>query len=327
VSEQLNIMVTGAAGFIGSSLVTELNSHGYFDLILVDNFSKPGKERYLSNKLYLQRVEVSALLKYLNEDDPDIHFVFHLGGMTANKDDFRTQNVIFARQLALWCFSKNIPFVYASSSSTYGAGGYGYSDDEKLISYLIPLNDYGRSKQEFDLWMLNQGSLNTWAGLKLFNVFGPNEYHKGKSASVAFKSFFEIRETGSVTLFGASRPQYRDGDQLRDFIYVKDVVDIFYWFFERLLKSGPDFPSGIFNVGTGIGRSFNDVAKAVFKSMNLPAQIEYRDIPDEVLKSYPENVVADINKLREAGYQRIMWSLDDAIDDMVKNYLIKGEVF
>ncbi|MBN9350803.1 MAG: NAD-dependent epimerase/dehydratase family protein [Chitinophagaceae bacterium] len=320
------ILITGAAGFIGSSLVTELNLHGFNNLFLADNFTKPGKVRYLHGKSFSARIESADLFDFLNQDEQAIKFVFHLGGKTANKNDFFKQNVEFSQRLFLWSEKNQIPFVSASSSSTYGAGEFGYSDDEVLVDKLIPLNDYAKSKHEFDKWILKKKSTSPWTVLKIFNVFGPNEYHKGVSASVAFKSFFEIRETGKVILFGSSNPAYEPGEQQRDFIYIKDVVKILYWFLEGWVQHEPHFASGIYNVGSGVGKSFNDVAKSVFAAMGLPEKIEYKPIPANILKSYPDSVVAPVQKLRLAGYVDKMWTLENAINDLVKNYLSGGAI-
>lgn len=320
----MNIMITGAAGFIGSCLVTELNRRGFTQLFLVDNFYKPDKDVYLSGKSFAGKIDSPHVFEWLAAGEVKIDFVFHLGGKTANKTDFRDANVVFSQDLFRYCDQHGIPFVYASSSYTYGAGEFGYVDHEALISKLNPLNDYAKSKHEFDLWMLHRKSATPWAGLKIFNVFGPNEYHKGLSTSVAFKSFFEIRNTGKVMLFDSSVPGYGPGDQLRDFIYVKDVVRVFCWFLKRWMQSPGQFPSGIYNLGTGTGRSFNDVARAVFSAMDLPERIEYKPIPEKILKSYPERTVAVMDKLMQAGYDEGMHSLETGMDDLVRNYLSKG---
>lgn len=317
----MKILITGAAGFIGSSLLAELNERGYTELILVDNFFKPGKDRYLADKTFERSVNSPDLFDFLHQN-PDVDFVFHLGGKTADKDDFINQNLLFSKRLFAWCSDKRIPMVYASSSSTYGDGKQGYSDDEEKLHALQPLNEYGKSKHEFDKWITGLKDASPFAGLKIFNVFGSNEYHKKMSASVAFKSFFEIKDTGKVVLFGSSSPAYGPGEQLRDFVYVKDVANVFCWFLERWVQGAEPFPSGIFNVGTGIGRRFNDVARAVFRAINLSENIEYKPIPEHILGSYPENTVAEIGKLRAAGYNHPFSSLEDAVDDMVRNYLL-----
>lgn len=323
----VNILITGAAGFIGSSLITELNAHGQNNIYLADNFDRPGKEQYLTGKSFLRKIDSVDLFDFLESGDVTIHFVFHLGGKTANRTDFTNQNVLYPQNLFKWCCLNNVPFVYASSAATYGAGSAGYDDDEKLISTLQPVSDYGKSKHAFDLWMMEAGRNSEWAGLKIFNAFGPNEYRKGQSASVAFKSFFEIRDTGRVVLFGSSDEKFKPGEQLRDFIYVNDIIKVFYWFFEKWLTNENQFPSGIFNAGAGVGRSFNDVARAVFRAMDLPVNIQYKPIPELILKNYPEYIIAKTDKLRRAGYSSTMWSLEDAVNDLVRNYLIPGKIF
>lgn len=324
MSSGLKIIITGAAGFIGSALVTALNEKGITDLILVDNFQKPDKNRYLTGKQYQRKIESSVLFSFLEKEGAEIGFIFHLGGKTSFKNDFINQNLKYPQQLYQWCRVHEVPLVYASTSSTYGSGNLGYQDDESLISSLQPQDEYGISKHEFDKWILQQGKDGYFAGLKIFNVFGPNEFHKGPSRSVAFKSFFEIKETGKVVLYGSSTPSVRPGEQQRDFIYVKDVAKICCWFLERWQQSKNTFPSGIYNVGSGVGRSFNDVAKAVFKAMDLPEKIEYKPIPENVLKGYREMVIAPIEKLRKAGYTEKMFSLEEGVEDLVRNYLVKG---
>ncbi len=326
MNDRFNILITGAAGFIGSSIVTQLNSRGFYNLLLVDHFNKPEKDRYLSGKVFREKINVDDLFVFLGNYPEKIHFVFHLGGKTSYKTDFVRQNLEFPQILFNWCQQRNTPFVYASSAATYGSGSQGYDDDIKSISTLNPISDYGKSKHLFDCWMLDQKEKSKWAGLKIFNVFGPNEYQKGMSASVAFKSFFEIKNTGRVVLFGSSDKKYLPGEQLRDFIYVKDVVNVFCWFWEKWIQSPGSMPTGIFNVGTGKGRSFNDVVKPIFHALNLPEKIDYKPIPDEILKNYPEFIIARMEKLRKIGYDIPMWSLEAAIDDLVKNYLIPGKI-
>lgn len=322
------ILITGAAGFIGSSLVAELNNHGYSNLILADNFRKPEKNRYLIHKKFIQKTEASSLIQFLNEKNFEPDFVFHLGAKTAAKDDFFDKNLVYSQHLFQWCRENKIPFIYASTGSTYGLGELGFSDDEDLIHSLKPLvHPYAISKHEFDKWILKEGKSCPWAGLKLFNVFGPNEYYKGRSRSVAFKSFFEIKETGEIMLFDTSGNLQNPGEEKRDFIYVKDVLKICRWFLEEWICHKSSFPSGIFNVGTGVARSFNDVARSVFRAMNISEKIEYKTIPENILKSYPSITMADTTKLRKAGYREKMWTLEDAIDDLVKNYLIPEKIF
>lgn len=324
MTDSPRILITGAAGFIGSSLVTELNRRGYSNLILVDNFHKPDKEKYLAGKTFSKKIISDNLFSFLDQEKID--FVFHLGGKTSYKNDFTNQNLVFPQNLYRLCNEKNIPFVYASTSSTYGAGEHGYDDDESRIKLLQPLDDYGVSKNEFDKWILNQPKGGGFAGLKIFNVYGPNEYHKGASRSVAFKSYFEIKETGKVVLYGSSTPSFGPGDQQRDFIYVKDVIRICCWFLERWLTSPKSFPTGIYNTGTGIGRSFNDVARAVFKAMDLPERIEYKPIPENILSSYRESVIAPMGKLFKAGFNEKMFSLEEGVRDLVQNYLSAQKV-
>lgn len=313
------ILITGAAGFIGSSLVTELNRRRFDNLVLADHFHKPDKETYLKGKRYYRKINAEEIFTLI--DSGEIQFVFHLGGKTSYKTDFTNQNLLYPQRLYSRCVDKHIPFVYASTSSTYGAGENGYDDDENRIRLLKPLDDYGISKHEFDKWILSQGERGMYGGLKIFNVYGPNEYHKGASRSVAFKSYFEIKETGRVQLYGSSTPSFGPGDQQRDFIYVKDVISICCWFLDQWMNSPAAFPTGIYNAGTGVGRSFNDVAKAVFKAMNLPVRIDYKPIPEAILSSYRERVVAPMEKLFSTGFDKKMFSLEEGVQDLIGNYL------
>lgn len=327
MSSQPNIVITGAAGFIGSSLVTEMNRHNIQHLFLVDNFSGPEKDQFINGKSFQKKIDAPELFTFLESGAIRIDFVFHLGGKTANKTDFTDQNVDYPKKLFSWCRLNGVPFIYASSAATYGSGNNGYDDDEKLIPSLHPLSEYGKSKHAFDLWMMHQQPEGPWAGLKIFNAFGPNEYRKGRSASVAFKSFFEIRDTGRVVLFDSSDKKFGPGDQLRDFIYIKDIVKVLYGFFERWQRQEERFPSGIFNVGTGVGSSFNDVAGWVFDAMGIPRKIAYKPIPEAVLVNYPENMIAKMDKLRSVGLVPEMWTPQAAINDLVNNYLKSGKIF
>lgn len=324
MNRNINILITGAAGFIGSSLVTELNKNGFDHLILADNFDKSGKDRYLKGKHFLTKINFSNLFSFLQESETSPRFVFHLGGRTSGRPEQVKQNLLFPQRLFNWCSRWNVPFVYASSSSTYGKGEFGYSDASETLPLLEPLNDYGKSKHRFDVWISGQEKSAPWTGLKIFNVYGSNEYHKGRSASVAFKSYFEIRKTGRVVLFGSSGSEYPAGEQQRDFIYIKDVTRIFYWFLDRWIQEQDEYFSGIYNVGTGAGRSFNDVVRVLFRSMNLPEEIQYKPIPEDIRPYYAGCAVAEISKLRSSGYQSQMWALEEGIEDLVKNYFNAG---
>ncbi|HEY4335480.1 MAG TPA: ADP-glyceromanno-heptose 6-epimerase, partial [Puia sp.] len=255
------IVVTGAAGFIGSCLVGFLNQHGLSDLILVDEFGDPEKEPNLAGKAYATTVEREGFFEWLATERPKVDFVFHIGARTDTTEfDYSIHerlNVEYSKKIWAYCVEQGIGLVYASSAATYGAGEMGYEDRHDLPNELKPLNAYGVSKNEFDKWALQQGEQPPfWAGLKFFNVYGPNEYHKGRMASVIFHSFNQIKKDGFVRLFRSHRPDFKDGQQLRDFVYVKDVVKICFW----LMEQRPE--SGLYNLGTGKARSFEDLVKA-----------------------------------------------------------------
>ncbi|MFM7839427.1 MAG: ADP-glyceromanno-heptose 6-epimerase, partial [Chitinophagaceae bacterium] len=266
-----SIVVTGAAGFIGSCLVSYLNQQGLDQLILVDDFSRKDKEANLLGKRFQQRVDRMQFFEWLSTQQPELDFFFHIGART-DTTEFRYAvhqelNVYYSQQVWNYCTQQNIPLVYASSAATYGSGELGYDDDLRLLPDLKPLNPYGESKQEFDQWVLHQEDHPPfWAGLKFFNVYGPNEYHKGRMASVIWHAFRQIREQGVVQLFRSHRSDFRDGEQLRDFIYVKDVLTVCDWFFQQWRSAAPA-TSSIYNLGTGQARTFNDLVGATFKAM------------------------------------------------------------
>src|SRR5258706_2976374 len=291
MNQDSSIIVTGAAGFIGSYMAGYLNKKGYENLILVDEFDKDEpaspagrKELNLHGKKYLVRVERDNLFEWLNIENPAIDFVFHLGARTDTTEfDYSIHeklNVEYSKNIWNWCTKKNIPIVYASSAATYGAGELGYKDDHSIIENLKPLNAYGISKNEFDKWVLRQAQDKQqpfWAGLKFFNVYGPNEYHKGRMASVVLHAFNQIQSTGKVKLFKSHKPGFRDGEQLRDFIYVEDVAAVCYWFMDRignLSKAVNPIRNGLYNLGTGRARTFNDLVNAIFNSIQLQTKIE-----------------------------------------------------
>ena len=260
------ILVTGAAGFIGSCMVGYLNRKGYHNIIIVDEFDDENKKPNYEEKKIVARVDRNELFDWLNDHPMKIDFVFHLGARTDTTEfDYailEKLNVDFSKKMWNYCVEKNIPLVYASSAATYGDGELGYKDDHDLPYKLSPLNPYGKSKNEFDKWILKEKSQPPfWAGLKFFNVYGPNEYHKERMASVIFHSFNQIKSSGKVKLFKSHKPEYKDGEQLRDFVYVKDVVDICYWLMNE--KPAP----GLYNLGTGKARTFKDLVTAIFKSL------------------------------------------------------------
>jgi ADP-L-glycero-D-manno-heptose 6-epimerase len=320
------IVVTGAAGFIGSCLVSQLNRLGIYDLVLVDDFSNSEKNKNLEGKKYHQKIDRSNFFSWLTKEKPEIHFVYHIGARTDttefNKEIFDELNVLYSQNIWTYCTTNSIPLVYASSAATYGLGEHGYEDDHLTIPKLTPLNPYGDSKNEFDKWALSQNNQPPfWAGLKFFNVYGPNENHKGRMASVIFHSFNQIREKGSVKLFRSHNPDFKDGEQLRDFIYVKDLVDV------CLFLKAEKPTSGIYNLGSGKARTFLDLVTNTFKSLDETVAIDFIDTPEDIRDKYQYFTEANMTKLRMAGYTKEFTSLEDGIADYVSNYLSTHSYF
>ncbi len=320
------IVVTGAAGFIGSCLVGFLNEKGFTNLILVDDFSRQDKEPNLQGKKFQHKIEREQFFEWLFTNKPAIEFVFHIGARTDttefNYAIHQHLNVEYSRKIWDFCTIHEIPLVYASSAATYGSGQYGYKDDHDLSHQLKPLNPYGVSKNEFDKWVLHQEDHPPfWAGLKFFNVYGPNEYHKGRMASVIFHSFNQIEKGGLVKLFKSHRTDFKDGQQLRDFIYVKDILSVCVWLMEK------KHDSGIYNLGTGIARTFEDLVKSTFKGLDKNPSIEFIDMPEDLRDNYQYFTEADMKKLRKAGYLDTFFSLEQGIEDYVRNYLSKEKYY
>ena len=320
------IVVTGAAGFIGSCLVGFLNENGFDNLIVVDEFSTQEKYPNLEHKRFKAKVERDDFFEWLFREKPQIDFIFHIGARTDTTEfDYAIHqklNVEYSQKLWNYCTIGNIPFVYASSAATYGAGELGYDDDHQLSHHLKPLNPYGVSKNEFDKWVLHQGNHPPfWAGLKFFNVYGPNEYHKGRMASVIWHSFNQIQKTGKVKLFKSHRPDFEHGKQLRDFVYVKDVINVCYW----LMEHQP--ASGIYNLGTGKARTFDDLVKATFAGLDQDPNIVYIDMPEDIRDKYQYFTEAKMQKLIDAGYTAKFYSLEAGIDDYVRQYLRSGRYY
>jgi ADP-L-glycero-D-manno-heptose 6-epimerase len=320
------IIVTGAAGFIGSCMVSYLNQQGFENLILVDEFDREDKELNLLHKKYLVRVEREDFFDWMEREKPSVSFVFHLGARTDTTEfDYSVHqhlNVEYSKNIWNYCTINNIPLVYASSAATYGEGEHGYIDDHDMIEQLQPLNPYGISKNEFDKWVLHQEDHPPfWAGLKFFNVYGPNEYHKGRMASVIFHAFNQIKEHGKVNLFRSHKDGYENGEQLRDFIYVKDVIEVCFW----LMLNKP--VSAIYNLGTGEARSFNDLVRSTFAGLDLQPDIEYIDIPEDIRDRYQYFTEADMAKLKTAGYTKDFYTLEKGVDDYVRNYLDKKSFY
>jgi ADP-L-glycero-D-manno-heptose 6-epimerase len=315
------IVVTGAAGFIASCLVAYLNQQGYKNLILVDDFVRIDKQANFYDKQFTTKVERLAFFDWLETNSPTINFIFHLGARTDTTEfDYAIHealNLQYTQQLWNYCAKKGVPLVYASSAATYGDGALGYEDNHELPFTLQPLNPYGLSKNEFDKWALQQKATPPfWAGLKFFNVYGPNEYHKGRMASVIWHAWQQIKATGRVTLFKSHRADFKDGQQLRDFIYVKDIVQVCYW----LMKAPP--ASAIYNVGTGNARTFEDLAKATFAALNITPTIEYIDMPIDLREKYQYFTEANMTKLKTAGYPYPFTSLEEGVADYVHRFLL-----
>lgn len=320
-------IVTGAAGFIGSCLVGKLNSLGISGIIAVDDFSNPEKNKNLENKMIAGKVHRDDFFNWLETNAPDVSMIYHLGART-DTTEFHWEileklNLNFTKEMWSACTKYQIPILYASSAATYGLGENGYRDDHDVVELLKPLNPYGVSKNEFDKWALKQpASPPFWAGVKFFNVYGPNEYHKGRMASVILHSFRQISETGKVKLFRSHNPGFQDGMQLRDFIYVKDVVDVLVAMMER--KPEP----GLYNLGTGKARAFLHLAQAVFRALGKDENIEFVDTPADIRDKYQYFTEADMGKLRSnLAMDLTFHSLEDGIKDYVNEYLEKGNYF
>ncbi len=318
------VVVTGGAGFIGSAIAQALNDRGRTDLIVVDEVDHPEKEKNLiSIKYHELRGKDVFLENVLNLDLPSIEAIIHMGACsstTETNEVFLTENNYdYTRHLAQYALKKDIRFIYASSAATYGNGETGYRDDESKLHTLKPLNLYGESKQKFDLWAEGQGVLDRIVGLKYFNVFGPNEYHKEDMQSMVRKGFLQARETNKIRLFKSYRKEYADGGQERDFLYIKDAVKMTLFFLDQ------QDAGGIFNVGAGKARNWNDLATTVFKAMDREPKIEYIEMPDSIRDQYQYHTSAEMKKIRDAGYTEPITSLEEGITDYIQNYLLPNK--
>lgn len=318
------IVVTGAAGFIGSYLVGALNLQGIENLILVDDFSKTEKKHNLEGKLFAAKVERSDFDVWMQSNGTQITCVLHIGARTDTTEFdeqlFEELNVSYSKMVWKHCVRLNIPLVYASSAATYGLGEFGYEDNESNIAQLHPLNPYGWSKQWFDIWALEQKEQPPhWYGLKFFNVYGPNEYHKGRMASVIFHTYNQVNENGSMRLFRSHNPKFKDGEQMRDFIYVKDVASVISFLMEGKAKSG------IYNLGSGKARTFLDLARNTFTALGKQENISFVDTPEDIRDNYQYFTEASMKKLIDQGYKTPFHTLEQGIEDYVKNYLIPGK--
>ena len=319
------IIVTGGAGFIGSAFVWKLNQEGIEDIVVVDRLGKTDKWKNLVNLRFVNYIHKDEFYDLIYNDTLsfEVEAIIHMGACSSTTErdaDYLWQNnFAYTGQLAEWALERNIRFIYASSAATYGDGKQGFSDDHSKISELKPINMYGYSKQVFDLRVLRHSWENKIAGIKFFNVFGPNEYHKGDMTSVIFKAFNQIKETGKVRLFKSYLPQYPDGGQMRDFVYVKDCIDVLWWLFKN------QDVNGIFNLGTGKARTWNDLISAVFAAMGTRQKIEYIEMPEPIRNQYQYFTQAEMDKLHSVGCPVSFSSMEDSVRDYVVNYLQKDD--
>lgn len=318
------IVVTGGAGFIGSAVVHALNQRGHTDICIVDVEDHPEKKNNLAPLKFTRLVSPQPFLdEVLAGSLKGLEGLFHLGACSSTTETdvefLNRNNFQYTRHLAEYCLHRDIRFIYASSAATYGDGRQGYSDDVSLLETLKPLNPYGQSKQDFDMWARQEGVLDRMVGLKYFNVFGPNEYHKEDMRSMVLKGFEQIRDTGRIRLFKSYKPEYGDGEQVRDFVYVQDAVAMTLFF-----QDHPEI-NGLFNVGSGDARCWNDLAHAIFGALNREPVIEYIEMPESIRDQYQYHTCAETDKIRKAGYDRPVLSLEDAVHDYVNQYLIPGK--
>ena len=315
------IVVTGAAGFIGSAMIAKLNRSGYQNVIAVDHFDRDDKNANLTNLTISQFVNRDAFFQWLDDNHHAVKGIIHLGARTDttefNVAIFDKLNLNYSKQMWHSCTKYDIPLLYASSAATYGGGELGYSDNHEIVPSLKPLNPYGESKNNFDIWALSQTATPPfWAGFKFFNVYGPNEYHKGRMASVVFHSFNQIKSSGEVKLFRSHRPDFEDGMQLRDFVYVKDVTEVLF----RMLETKKQ--SGLYNLGTGHARAFLHLSEATFAALNLKPNFSFIDTPIDIRDKYQYFTEADMAKLHNLNLGIEFTSLEDGVLDYVRNYLV-----
>jgi ADP-L-glycero-D-manno-heptose 6-epimerase len=318
------IIVTGGAGFIGSAFIWKLNNEGINNILVVDELGKTEKWKNLAGRHFVDYIHKDEFLKNLTDSNKykDIRAVIHMGACSSttetDADFLMYNNYRYTRELAQWALAKNVRFIYASSAATYGDGSLGFSDTDEATSALKPLNIYGYSKHLFDLWAMQNNVLDKMAGLKFFNVFGPNEFHKEDMVSMAFRAFHQILQTGKVKLFKSYTTEYKDGEQMRDFVYIKDCVEIIWWFMQK------PYVNGLFNLGTGKARTWNDMTKSIFSALGINPKIEYIDMPESIRDRYQYFTEAKMEKLERAGCSFKFMSLEDAVNDYVLGYLLKN---
>jgi ADP-L-glycero-D-manno-heptose 6-epimerase len=320
------IVVTGAAGFIGSVLVGRLNAEGYSQLVVTDDFSRPDKNKNLDNKQYLEKINREDFFSWLDKNHDKVDFIFHIGARTDtaefDKNVFDKLNLNYTKTIWQKCSQFEIPLVYASSAATYGLGELGYDDNHDIVPNLKPLNPYGESKNNFDKWaLLQEDTPPFWAGFKFFNVYGPNEFHKSRMASVIFHAYHQILKTGKMKLFKSHNPDFEDGKQLRDFVYVKDVVDVLIHFMKNQKTSG------LYNLGTGQARSFLDLTTSTFNALGREPVIEFIDTPEDIRDKYQYFTEANMQKVHDYGYEKPFTSLENGVEDYVKHYLIPQKYY
>lgn len=317
------VVVTGGAGFIGSNVVYRLNQMGEDKIVIVDELLSGEKWKNLNGLKYAEYIQKDDFINMIIEDTLTFHIdsVIHLGACSAttekDADFLYDNNVQFSIELLKYCLPRKSRFIYASSAATYGDGSQGYKDDVSELDNLRPLNMYGYSKHLFDLWIRRMKLTEKVVGLKYFNVFGPNEYHKDDMRSVVHKAYEQVRDTGKVKLFKSHHPDYKDGEQKRDFVYVKDAVDMTLYFLDKHDKNG------LFNVGTGHAHTWNELVAALFNAMDKPVNIEYIDMPEHLRGKYQYFTEADMSKIKSIGYDKKATPLEDSVKDYVQNYLVK----
>ncbi len=318
------ILVTGAAGFIGSCFVSKLNSEGFKDIVLVDDFSDSEQNKNFAGKTFSSKVNREELIPWIDNNHKFIQFIFHMGARSAttgfSKEVYDHLNLDYSKAVWKKCVEYGLPLVYASSAATYGLGEFGYEDNHEIVEKLKPLNLYGESKNDFDKWALKQKQKPFfWAGLKFFNVYGPNEYHKGRMSSVILHAYKQIKATEKMKLFKSHNPDFEDGGQSRDFVYVKDLSEVMYFLMNHRKNSG------LYNVGTGKARTFLNLTKDTFMAMGKTENIEFIDTPIDIRDKYQYFTEASMNKLISIGYNKGFHTLEDGVEDYVKNYLIPNK--